>query len=192
MRSRQASSVGYLLIELFNCVFCGFHFSLPNSISNRSIAQNVLYVKGYLPNNNEAKTVRQIFTNLYIYYPHGGYPDLCKKLQAIGKASLEINKGKGVMNMGKDRITLFHFKIWWLIDFTLERIIGLLVLYISATTLVPHITNALTMKYDKTVDNKQVKQTPIKPLTRWQHFLAIFKHPTNKLINKKSPESNKE
>jgi hypothetical protein len=39
-----------LLVKVFECVFCGFHFSLPNSISNRSIAQNVLYVKGYLPN----------------------------------------------------------------------------------------------------------------------------------------------
>jgi hypothetical protein len=37
------------LIELFNRVLCGFHFSLPNSISNRSITQNVRDVKGYLP-----------------------------------------------------------------------------------------------------------------------------------------------
>jgi len=49
----KASIIGrILLVKIFECVFCGFHFSLPNSISNRSIAQNVLYVKGYLPKLN--------------------------------------------------------------------------------------------------------------------------------------------
>lgn len=49
----KASIIGRILfVELLYRVFCRFHFSLQSQVSNRSIAQNVRDVKGYLRKPN--------------------------------------------------------------------------------------------------------------------------------------------
>jgi hypothetical protein len=46
----KASIVSRIVfIEIFESIFCGFHFSLQSQVFNRSIAENVRDVKGYSP-----------------------------------------------------------------------------------------------------------------------------------------------
>ncbi len=55
-----------LLIKVFECVFCCFHFSLQSQVSNRSITQNVRDVKGYLPTD---LWISLRYTNFHIVSP---------------------------------------------------------------------------------------------------------------------------